>query len=943
MNDNDWLCTPQEAEARKERKDLYKQLREQNEALNARRCQKRGGDFFDDDDDDDRPPPGKDMRPGDIKKHVTSCINKLQELNRDTKASVLKALEDVGARLDRFLDSAANNLMKCKLTMKDIVAFVEVASRMHQYYRGFSEMLFERMVEAVKESDPTHLRTWLAVLGDLVLTRVFAMPEAGHRPTAQHLGVEATKIFASKISICLKTDASGTKFENWDLIWRILRYSGGDIFGMKSETQPSIMDPVFPGEGIAARMLADGIKEYFIKCNKVRKDIALEVPELLKTAETLRLQKGFTTTKEGQKAKELRIEYDRLTEIAKRLGFIMKKPVEAYLEEQPKVEASAPVAASPELPGLPVEEAPDDFYTNLPDMNETTEVDMTVEDICRALTQVATAVACDELALAYVKIDSPEHREALIAQIDHLPPKLLDKAKYYARFVACVSQKYPEIGEVIVSTLKNSFIAYLTRVRKSPRLNVVTRFTVGRYLGELALFNLAIDAVAECIFHGLDHFDSRFVDVLGVLIFVAGKHLNSYSDTSHKQSRVVLEKLKAVRDKAQFDQAVAMTLTHAINVFEPPPEKVGDVIAPPFSKYQAYARHVFWHTETSSMPARLKKTAEKLISVKSTNVDMQFLINLTLSLTEYRVDSYSGLAKFTADFSRSFPEFGRAVTDILLERIRKGVEVPKRAYHQSQLTEVLFLAELANVRLVPFETICSTAALILGYEAEDPRKHQIQITWAKGKAGSSRKPKMTVRDGFRVKCVCELFSKVTPILREEPQYQNLIIPYLAWLQAFIFIRDLVPLESHFWIEDMFEALTDARIPVHKYRSLDEMKKENIISSLPIVTGSPYAWRTEAQQKVGSSPVLISIDDEKDDEEEEEDPEIEKANKEFQQAFDEHKRAFLEQKLPDSRPGKVALLMGKPVNTGRITSSGPIAGFSIVSGKKILEFPPPAKE
>ena len=937
MEPNDWLRSEEETGERVKLAEAYTSLRPKNMESTERYYGRRTGGGAEDDlfgllgggGGGGRGQKGKSMDPKELKRKVSQCCNKMAEISCESRESILQLLNELGTKLDRFVNDAITKMMESKLKMRDVPAFVEVASAMHCLFKPFSETLSEHLLQKLKQSQGNAAaeRIWMCVLADLVIVRVFPVQaDVEKMPTAnkQNLkSVQMLKVFVHQLEKWMNLDCSSKKFENWELIWRILRHCAGDLFGFDFglvDEQRTIMDPVFPSQGIAKTSgIAQSLKKYWDDCNAERKQIAEKGPDLQKKAWDIRIHKGMLTSREGEEAKELKATYDRLTDISRRLGFIMKKTVDEYWVDFKPDESETEEAR--EVVPIAAPLVVDNFYCSLPDVDEPVDEEFDVAKLRGQLSAATEKEECDRLARAYVAASASVNKEELLAAINRAPKKR-ESVRYFARFVAAISQKFPDIGAEVAKKVGDSIKGKLVQLQKAPKI-VLGSFISPPYLGELALFDVGIDKFVEVMNFILDRFDPRFIDVILILAVKAGRHVDTCNDITHKQMRVVLDKVKDLAKKFKYDRHLSLALKNTVEVFEPPAPK-SEAVKPALNKYQGFLRHVFLYTEPENMQARLRKTAARLLKQQNSEVDMQFIIDLTLSLTSYRSDQLGGLGKFVADFDSHYPEFGFAVVDILMERIRRGVERDSPSYHQQQISEVRFLGALVNAEVVPIHVAAGTLALILGLNEIDPRGFLITV---ESRSGKSMQRDCTPAQSFRVKLACALLRSMAPALAKDQGAQAALNLHVQWLQAFVFVRTKVPIETQFCLHDMFEEFAQAGVKgILQFDDLAHLKSATVPQNWPVVTCSPYA--IEQTTKRNTLPVTnVALREEEESEGEDEEL-IAKFRCELEEWKEEARREETARQFRSIRPALLTPVSGAP--TQRMTrTGGPPANFRIV--------------
>lgn len=254
----------------------------------------------------------------------------------------------------------------------------------------------------------------------------------------------------------------------------------------------------------------------------------------------------------------------------------------------------------------------------------------------------------------------------------------------------------------------------------------------------------------------------------------------------------------------------------------------------------------------------------------TTEVDMYYVIHLILDLTNFGVPQLPDLASLCTEISRTFPDFGITLVDILLERIRRCIERDSYIYRQRQLIEVRFLAELINAKLVPFDVGINTATQILSLNMKNPKDFLIAIS-------GKKRPVITKKgDFFKVKMVCELLSALFPTLQKvcvdkynksvynpnedsnfkDSKYVKLYSPLIILLQLFVLIREPIPPSTSFDLSDLLDKFQAAHIEnTVIYESILDEELRNIAHQMEFSTHSIYRL-PNCESKSGKSITII---------------------------------------------------------------------------------------
>jgi hypothetical protein len=257
---------------------------------------------------------------------------------------------------------------------------------------------------------------------------------------------------------------------------------------------------------------------------------------------------------------------------------------------------------------------------------------------------------------------------------------------------------------------------------------------------------------------------------------------------------------------------------------------------------------------------KAKKVIDKMLMQSMvTKVDSAFLLRLILDLQAYATTAYSHIARFLGDFSRTSPDICIFVCDVLLERIRRGVECDHVAYRQRQLCEVRFLAELVVAEVLPFQIAIDVCRLILGLGQPNPSSYLIKVE------GSNVKRKLQIEyshaDFFKAEMICAILEVLVPCIKTGPNLAELAYPIVVWLQLFVLVRAPIPPITCFRIGDLIDNLEYQKVfqlPI-RYDTIEELKQVHPAQWPLLQTSNPYEMdkvppRTTSTKRTTTMPM-----------------------------------------------------------------------------------------
>lgn len=799
--------SPEDLEFRKQRADAYKKLVKDNDDA-WKRYSKKSGDDFDDllgGAFDDGPKINtKGMSANDIMRATKSCYQRLASINRENKDQIIQQIKTV--KLTKFLEESVSNLMSAKLTMVDIPAFVEVVSILHQFYKEFVPMIAPRIIKECESSEDTpRRRIYVCVLIDLLIVHVL-------RSATPLVGI---------LNNAIQTDVSAEQYNNFQFLWGLIKYAGGDMFGV-SRGENTIIDPIFPQSPVSP--LKKEIFGYFKSLLDSMNKKMEEGRANFEKAYELIVRFGSINSGDMQEAKENRREYDELREMAQCLGFLVNKEVPDMWVDTEEMSELSTIDGIIKVPARLLKEAReqkqasvsvsvpnvDNFYDILADM-EVNLVEPLGFDIHQVRIEVDRATdssRIDTLARHYHLIDNEEIRPILIQLFSNINKNKGNQAKYLARFVADVNQVFPEVGPAIMKNLCEDYRRYIIAAA-SPKINAAVKLHLARYIAELAHFKIGIEDYFDCISITLQYFRPRTAEMLCTLLNISGKFFDKYCDQTHTNIRSVLEEMGRRKPEIATHQYAVNMVEQTINSIDPPEQESTPVFyANSYNEYQAFITYFFKsEIDKNEFPKRATRYIEKLMNnYETTHVDMKFVLKLVLDLNAFSAAQLGGLAKFVFNFSKVYPIFGMQVADIVCERVRRFLECPNTNYKQRLLMESRFLAELCVAKVVSFEDCYNFANFILSFNSPPPSHMLIKI-----ERPGKQSVKSANRDFRRIFVVARMIETLLPMFGDT-RYQQQLIKLVTHMQIYTICRTPIPANVAFRISEILDTLKDLKIP-----------------------------------------------------------------------------------------------------------------------------------
>lgn len=445
-------------------------------------------------------------------------------------------------------------------------------------------------------------------------------------------------------------------------------------------------------------------------------------------------------------------------------------------------------------------EEADDGPASSTDAAETSSNGEKMQEILLVLTRTPSREVVDRCALDFTYVNNRASRRRILNHFIHMKTTEQHKLPFFVRFIATVAPVCPDLVKGILDYLAEYF-RFLMR-KEWPQL-YLTRLYVMRFYSEMVKFGLVPKKVTFHLLHAcimkLNHFT---VEMLSHLLEGCGRYLFRKPDTNLLMVKYLefLKEQKARRYLAVEDRSM---LANALYYVNPPPEiVVVEKKRPIIEKYirkliyvdldQESAVHVFgqlmkldWNDKDTF--AALKKVFCKIWKVKQVNIEL--------------------MAKYVHSLKPYYYSFGVIVVDSVLEDIRVGIEQGGYKNNQKRISQVMYLGELCNNKIVDHTVIMSTLYLILtfGYPNNQPSP-----------LGCPLDPNDEL---FRIRLACSLLDSCGKFLN----YVDAQLPtrgisreldiFMYFLQYFIQCKSKMSVDVEFQVRDTFK-LVRPQMPIY---------------------------------------------------------------------------------------------------------------------------------
>lgn len=464
-------------------------------------------------------------------------------------------------------------------------------------------------------------------------------------------------------------------------------------------------------------------------------------------------------------------------------------------------------------------ETTDDGPSTSGDAAETSANGEKVQEILLLLTRSPSREVVDKCALDFTYVNNRASRRKVLNHFINMNRNEQHKLSFFARFIATVAPVCPDLVKGILDYL-GEYFRYL--LKKDYSGLYLTRLYIMRFYSELIKFGLVPKTVIFHLLHAcimkLNHYT---VQMLSHLLEGCGRYLFRKPDTNLLMVKYLefLKQQKAKRYLAVEDRSM---LANALYYVNPPPDiVVAEKKRPIIEQYirklvyvdldeetavQVFAQLMKLDWNDQETFAALKKVFCKIWKVKQANIEL--------------------MAKFVYSLKPFYYSFSVIVVDSILEDIRVGIEQGGYKNNQKRISQVMYLGELCNNKIVDHTVIMNTLYLILtfGYPNNQPTP-----------LGCPLDPNDEL---FRIRLSCSLLDSCGKFLNYvDSQLPNRGIArqidiFMYFLQYFIQCKTKMSVDVEFQVRDTFK-LMRPRMPIYtKLQSASEGLKAIIAGKVP---------------------------------------------------------------------------------------------------------------
>lgn len=446
----------------------------------------------------------------------------------------------------------------------------------------------------------------------------------------------------------------------------------------------------------------------------------------------------------------------------------------------------------------------------------------------------------DQFAIDFCFLNSKASRNRLIKAVEEPPRGRTDLLPLYARLIATLGRHLTDVSQGIISHLDDEFRS-LQR-RKSKEFLGQVRMTNIRYIAELTKFGVVPEHVIfHCLKVSLDDFSRMNIEIIANLLENCGRYLLRNPDTSPRMVSFLetLQRKKAAQHLGQQERMLVENAMYFVN----PPERAA-IEQKERTPLEEYIRKLIYEQLNKKTIEKVTKQIRKLHWEESEVVET--LRKIFVKPGKIKAANVHLLAVILGALYRFHFDFTLTVLDDILERITVGLETNDFRYNQRRLAEIKYLGELYIYRLVDSALIFDTLYQLLNYGHDGYAQP--------GKISSLDPPD----EYFRIRLVSTLLE-TCGIYFEKGIAKKKLDFFLAFFQYYINVKDPLPMDVEFVVQDTYGALRPQwKIVMNDLaeasKVFGEAVKQNALDSAPATSTA-----TEAH-----APAELDVDNSDDD-------------------------------------------------------------------------------
>jgi regulator of nonsense transcripts 2 len=411
-----------------------------------------------------------------------------------------------------------------------------------------------------------------------------------------------------------------------------------------------------------------------------------------------------------------------------------------------------------------------------------------VDALLARLHELTTKDQVDQFAIDFCFLNSKASRNRLIKSIEDIPKGRSDLLPLYARLVATLGRHLQDIPQAMISYLDDEFRS-LQR-RKSKEFLGQVRMVNMRYIAELTKFGVVPEHVIfHCLKVCLDDFSRMNIEIIANLLENCGRYLLRNPETLPRMISFLetLQRKKGAQHLGQQERMLVENAMYYVN----PPERAA-IQQKERTPLELFVRKLVYVDLSKKTLDKITKQVRKLHWEEAEVVDV--LRKIFIKPGKIRFGNIYLLAMMLAALYRFHTDFAITVLDDLQERVTVGLEINDFKYNQRRIAEAKYLGELYMYRVVDSTLIFDTLWKILNYGHKGGYAQPGEVC-----------PFDLPDDYFRIRLACALLETCGHCFEKGAAKKKLDF-YLSFLQLYINVKDPLPMDMEFVVQDTYSLL-----------------------------------------------------------------------------------------------------------------------------------------
>ncbi|QIX00784.1 hypothetical protein AMS68_006301 [Peltaster fructicola] len=410
-----------------------------------------------------------------------------------------------------------------------------------------------------------------------------------------------------------------------------------------------------------------------------------------------------------------------------------------------------------------------------------------VDTLLTRLLDLANKDQVDQFATEFCFLNSKASRNRLVKAVQEVPKGRTDLLPLYARLIATLGRYLKDVSQGMIDYLDDEFRS-LQRRKSKDFLGQVRMVNI-RYIAELTKFGVVPEHVIfHCLKVSLDDFSRMNIEIIASLLENCGRYLFRNPETSPRMASF-LETLQRKKTAQHLGQQERMLVENAV-YYVNPPERAA-IQQKERTPLDLYVRKLIYVDLSKKILEKVTKQLRKLHWEEPEVVEC--LGKVFIKPGKIKFSNIHLLAVMLGTLYRHHTDFAVSVLDEVLERITVGLETNEFKYNQRRIAEVKYLGELYIYRMVDSTLIFDTLFKLLNH-GHQPYPEPGKIC-----------PIDLPDDYFRVRLVCALLETCGVYFEKGPAKKKLDF-FLAYFQYYINVKDPLPMDIDFVIQDTFNML-----------------------------------------------------------------------------------------------------------------------------------------